>query len=82
MEREVIVGRHEAGNKMIFESLNGAFGGVPPVEMGWDQLEPLIFVQHVVLEVLRAFIVKNMHLGVKAPGAEQCPNFLVGVFDV
>ena len=75
MEREVIVCGDEARNKMVLEGLDGPFGGISPVQVGWDQLETLMFLQHVIFEVLGAFVVKDMHLWVQSPGAQQVPDF-------
>ena len=38
MERKVRVGAAKDGDEMIFERPNGAFGGVPSVDMGWHDL--------------------------------------------
>ena len=34
VEQEIYVGRAEAGNKIIFEHVNRAFGGIAPMGMG------------------------------------------------
>ena len=38
MRRKVRVGAAKDGDEMVFEHPNGAFSGVPLVDMGWHEL--------------------------------------------
>ena len=60
MERKVRVGAAKDGNEMIIERPNGAFGGVPSVDMGWHELVVDVVVVEVGPEGSRSFIVKAL----------------------
>jgi len=63
MKREVFVHAAEAGDEVVFERANGAFGSIALVYMGRDQLIINLFSSEVVLEGRRSFIVKTLELG-------------------
>ena len=54
------MGRNEACDEMILESLYRLLCGVSLMEMWWDDLEVLVFIVHVVFEDLQTFIVNNV----------------------
>ena len=60
MERKVRVGAAQDGDEMIFERLNGAFGGVPSVDMGWHELVVDLVVVGVGPEGSICFVVKAL----------------------
>ena len=60
MERKFRVGAAQDGDKMIFERPNGAFGGVPSVDMGWHELVVDVVVVEVGPEGSRSFVVKAL----------------------
>jgi len=60
MKREVFVRAAEAGDEVVFERANGAFGGIASVDVGRDQLIINLFGSEVVLEGCRGFIVKTL----------------------
>jgi hypothetical protein len=57
MQREVGIGAAEAGDKMIFKSVDGALGGVATVNVGWYELVVYLFGGHEALEESGGFVV-------------------------
>ena len=60
MERKVRVGAAQDGDEMIFERPNGAFGGVPLVDMGWHELVFDLVVVELGPKGRRCFVVKAL----------------------
>ena len=60
MERKVWVGAAKDGDEIIFERPNGAFGGVPLVDVGWHELVVDVVVVEVGPEGSRGFVVKAL----------------------
>ena len=60
MERKVWVGAAKDGDEMSLESPNGAFSGVPSVDMGWHELVVDVVVVKVGPEGSRSFVVKAL----------------------
>ena len=60
MERKVRVGDAKDGDEILLERPNGAFGGVPSVDMGWHELVVDVVVFEVGPEVSRSFIIKAL----------------------
>lgn len=57
MERKGRISAAENGDEMAFEGLNGTFGGVAAVDMGWSQLEIDIMVGEELAKVGGCFVV-------------------------
>jgi hypothetical protein len=77
MEREVLVDAAKAGNEMIFERTDGAFGSIAAVNTRGGKLEIDGLVTKKLLEGGRAFVVKALELGAKASRAEAMVEGLV-----
>ena len=60
MERKVRVGATKDGDEMLFERLNGAFGGVLSADMGWHELVVDVVVVEVGPEGSRCSVVKAL----------------------
>ena len=60
MDRKVRIGAAKDGDEMIFERPNGAFGGVPSVDVGWHELVVDVVVVKVGSEGSRGFVVKAL----------------------
>ena len=60
MERKVRVGAAKDGDEMLLERPNGAFGGVPLVDVGWHELVVDVVVVEVGPEGSRSFVVKAL----------------------
>ena len=60
MERKVRVGAAKDGDEMLLERPNGAFGGVPLVDMGWYELVVDVMVVEVGPEGSRSFVLKAL----------------------
>ena len=66
---------HQPHNEMLIEGLDGMVCCVPLVEMQWHQLEELIFVFHILLQEVGAFIIKDMDLLLQATATQQVSIF-------
>jgi hypothetical protein len=63
MQGEISVGGTQAGDEVIFESPDGAFGGVVTVHAGGHKLKIDVLFRHVSLEDGGGFIVELLKLG-------------------
>jgi len=77
VEGEVGVSGTEAGDEMIFERADGAFGGIAAVEVRGDQLVvDLVFLEEL-LEGGGSLIVESLELGAEAAGGEESVDAFV-----
>jgi hypothetical protein len=63
IEGEVVVSAAEAGDEMVFESLDVAFSPVATMKAGRSQLVVNVFIGHEVFEELRGLLSRRWSLG-------------------
>jgi len=73
----VFVHAAQAGNEIVFEGLDGPFGSIVTMDVGWDKLKVNIFCSQEVLKGLQCFVVKVLQFGVEAHSAEPGVNALI-----
>ena len=71
VKREIAVCTAQSGDEVIFEGLDGAFGGVGTMDAGGDSLEIDHLVDDVFFECFRALVVKALELRPES-GFDQC----------
>ena len=81
VERKVGVTATEAGNEVVLEGLNGAFCGIPAVDVGRSELVGNIFILKESFERAGAFIVKGLQPRAAAGADENVVEFGVGSYD-
>jgi hypothetical protein len=78
VERKVRICRAQACDEMIFKCTDGAFGGVPAVDVGRRELGIDVVIGQVLEESLGGFIVQALKLGFEATGAEEVVRLVKG----
>ena len=81
MKGEIGICGAEAGNEVILEGTNGAFGGIAAVHMGRNQLEVDVFSAHELFENVRGFVVKTLQDWTAASSNEDRKRLLVCIKD-
>ena len=70
MKGEFFVDTAQAGDEMVFEGSDGAFGSIAAMDARWGELEVDRLVPQELLEGDGAFVVEALELGAKAGSAE------------
>jgi hypothetical protein len=79
VERKVFVGAAQAGDEVIFERANGAFGSVSAVDVRWSELVVDVDAGHELLESGGCFVVELLELWFEsALGQESMGSFVGG----
>jgi hypothetical protein len=66
------------GKEVIFKYMDGVFGCVAAVDVGWDQLQGAVIVGNGLLEGCAGFIVYYVEFRLAACGGEPCKDVGVG----
>ena len=78
MNGKVLVHTAQAGDEVILERADGAFGSIATMDVGWSKLEVNIFLNKEVLEGVGAFIVKTMETRAQSGSTQLSMNLLEG----
>ena len=78
MEGEVSIGNAEAADEMVFKGLDGPFGGVNPVVVGFDDLEGAPFVAEEVGNWCAGLIVGHVEERAISAGCEVVVDLFEG----
>ena len=63
MERKSFIGTAEATNEVVFEGVDGTFGGIAVVDVRGDKLKINLLLMHELLENVGLFIVEALEVG-------------------
>jgi hypothetical protein len=77
MKRELLIHSSENCHKMILEGLDGLLGTVTAVVVGWDELICQLVALYDFLELVRAFIVKDVMLRYNSGGMQAADELLI-----